>query len=181
MTGNSRKLEGILPEPHESVESFIARGQAVPAENVLEYRPQEGDSLGEYLMRLRLYAGWSADEVATHLKNLPENVALTAVHVARLESGDLDLVTKQRLQVLATLYGVPQDWILQTASYPVDPEVTVLPATDNLYASVTMRSAQMDALDPETRDALNQIFNEIISAVQGVQQDQSSAPVSAQE
>ncbi len=181
MSGKPRKPEGLLPQPNESVESFVERGQAIVAENVFEFRPQEGDSIGEYLLRLRLNSGWSAEDVATRLKNFPDSVVLTPAELARLESGDLDLVNKQRLKVLATLYGVPQDWVLQTASYPVDAEVATLPATDNLFATMTMRSAQLDSLDPETRQALNQIFNEIISAVQGAQQDQPSEPSSAQE
>lgn len=181
MPEKSRKLEGLLPKPNESVESFIERGQALPAENVLGFRPQEGDSLGEYLLRLRVNSGWSPEDVEMRLKGFPENVVVTAAELARLESGDLDLVNKQRLQVLAVMYGVPPNWVLQTASYPVNAEVAALPAADNVYATLTMRSAQMDSLDPDTRQVLDQIFSEIISAMQGAQQDQPSDPSSKQE
>lgn len=181
MAHQSRNLKGLLPEPNEPVESFIERGHAVEAEGVLGFRPQEGDSLGEYLLRLRVNAGLSPENVETHLKDFPENGTVAASELARLESGDVDLVTEKRLRVLATLYGVPQDWVLQIAQYPVDAQVTVLPATDNAYATLTMRSAQMDALDTETRQALDKIFSEIVSAVRGAQQEHPSEPSSTEE
>lgn len=181
MSQQSRKLEGLLPEPNESVESFTERGRAVPAENVLGFRPQEGDTLGEYLLRLRVAAGWSPENVETYLNGLPENVRLTRADLAKLESGYLELVTEQRLRILATLYGVPQDWVLQTAQYHVDAEVALLPATNNAFAAITMRSLRMDSLDAETRQALDQIFSEIVSAVQSAEQDIPSNPSSDQE
>lgn len=181
MSQQSRKLEGLLPEPNESVESFIERGRVVPAENVLGFRPQEGDSLGEYLLRLRVAAGRSPEDVETHLSGFPKNASLTRADLAKLESGYLELVTEQRLRLLATLYGVPQDWVLQTAQYPVDAEVASLPATDNAFSTMTMRSLQVDSLDTETRQALDQILSEIVSAVQSAQQEQPSSPSSTQE
>lgn len=181
MTRQSHKLEGLLPEPNESVESFIERGRAVSAEKVLGFRPQEGDSLSEYLLRLRVAAGWFPEDVEMHLRGLPESATLTRADLAKLENGYLDLVTEQRLRVLATLYGVPQDWVLQTAQYHVDSEVAPLPATDNAFATMTMRSLRMDSLDTETRQMLEQIFSEIVSAVQSAQRDEPPDSSSAKE
>lgn len=181
MAHQSRNLKGLVPEPNEPVESFIKRGQTVAAETVLEFRPQEGDSLGEYLLRLRVNAGLLPEDVETRSKGFPENVALNRADVAKLESGDLDLVTEKRLRTLATLYGVPQDWVLQIAQYPVHAQFTALPAMDNAYATLTMRSAEMNTLDAETRQTLDKIFDEIVSALQGARHEQPSGPSPSEE
>lgn len=168
MTRKDHVLEGLIPQSNEALESFIERGHTLSAEQVLEFRPQEGDSLGEYLMRLRVAAGWSPEDVETLLRNL--NVNLTRVDIVKLENGYLDLVTEQRLRVLAALYGVPQDWVLQTAQYRVDAEVAVLPATDNLYATLAMRSTRKQPLNAEARQMLDHMFSEIVAALESVPQ-----------
>lgn len=166
MIRQTRKLEGLIPEPNESPEAYIARGQAFEGKDLLDFRPQEGDSLGEYLLRLRLANRLSPEDVETHLKEFPHNVGLNRSELAKLESGYLGLVNEQRLRVLATLFGVPHEWLLQTAQYRVDAEITPLPATDNAFAMMTMRSVRVDALDAEERQTLEQILGDIVSAIQ---------------
>lgn len=161
------KPQTIRPESGESVEDFFARGRMLDAESLLDFRPQEGDSLGEYLLRLRTVSGINPETLEELLSGFPSNVALTRVELARLESGDPGLVNEQRLRVLATLYGIPQDWVLQVAQYHVEQDTDALPATDNAYAMMTARALQMNALDPEARQTLEKIFNEIVSAVEG--------------
>lgn len=161
------RLEILRPESGESVEGYLARGRVLDAEGKLEFRPQEGDSLGEYLLRLRAASGATPETVEENLGSFPADVALTRAELARLESGYLDLVNEQRLRVLATLYGIPQEWVLQVAQYHVEHYTTSLPATDNAFALMTARALQMDALDPEARQTLEKIFSEIVSAVQG--------------
>lgn len=161
------KLQLNRPEFGETLESFLARGLGLDAEGLFDFRPQEGDSLGEYLLRLRTLTGATPEVVEESLAASPSNVALTRAELARLESGDLELVNEQRLRVLATLYGIPQDWVLQVAQYHVEQYTDVLPATDNAYGLMTARALQMNALDPEARQTLEKIFGEIVSAVQG--------------
>lgn len=162
----SGKLEGLIPQPGESPESFIARGLKVQGEGRLDFRPQEGDSLSEYLLRLRVANGLTPEEVEKRLSAFPENLSLQRGDLAQLESGYLGLVNEQRLRILASLYGVPQEWLLQTAQYRVETEIAPMPPTDNAFATMTMRSLGMDTLDDEARQTLEQIFNEIASAVQ---------------
>lgn len=166
MNRQTGKLEGLRPEPDESPESFIARGQKLRDESQLAFRPQDGDSLSEYLLRLRVANGLTPEEVEDRLKGFPENLSLHRGELAKLESGYLGLVNEQRLRILATVYGVPQEWLLQTAQYHVETEIAQLPATDNAFATMTMRSLRMDTLDEEARQTLEQIFSEIVSAVQ---------------
>lgn len=180
MTRKDHTLEGLTPQPNESLESFIERGKTISAEKVLAFRPQEGDSLGEYLMRLRVAAGWSPEDVETLLRDLQVN--LTRVDIVKLENGYLDLVTEQRLRALAALYGVPQDWVLQTAQYRVADEVAVLPATDNLYATLAMRSTRKQPLNAEARQMLDDMFGEIVAALESVPQtDEPSDPSPTEE
>lgn len=161
------KLQVTPPESGESVDAYLARGQVLDAEGPLEYRPQEGDSLGEYLVRLRTASGVTPESVEEYLGGFPPDVTFTRAELARLESGSLDLVNEQRLRVLATLYGVPQEWVLQVAQYHVEHYTSSLPPTDNAFALVTARALHMDALDIEARQTLEKIFSEIVSAVQG--------------
>ena len=161
------RLEVVRPEPGELVDAFIARGQVLDAQGALEFRPQEGDSLGEYLLRLRIANGVTPETVEESLGGFPPNIGLKRAELARLESGDLELINEQRLRVLATLYGIPQDWVLQVAQYHVEHYTSSLPATDNAFATMTARSLQMDALDPEAQQTLQKIFSEIVTAVQG--------------
>jgi transcriptional regulator with XRE-family HTH domain len=155
------------PELGESLDSYLARGRTLDAESLLDFRPQEGDSLGEYLLRLRTASGITPEALEEMLGGFSSNVALTRAELARLESGELELVNEQRLRALATLYGIPQDWALQVAQYQVEQYTTALPATDNAYAMMTARALQMNALDPEARQTLEKIFSEIVAAVEG--------------
>lgn len=161
------KLQVLRPQSGESVDAYLARGRVLDVDWALEFRPQEGDSLGEYLVRLRTAGGVTPESVQEYLAGFPANVALTRAELARLESGSLDLVNEQRLRVLATLYGVPQEWVLQVAQYHVEHYTASLPATDNAFALMTARALHMDALDPEARQTLEKIFAEIVSAAQG--------------
>ena len=160
------KLEINRPILGESVDEYLARGIVQDAESKSEFRPQEGDSLGEYLVRLRMSSGATPEAVEDYLGGFPATVALTRADLAQLESGSLDFVNEQRLRILATLYGVPQDWVLQVAQYHVEHYTSPLPASDNAYGLMTARALRMDALDPEARQTLEKIFSEIVDAVQ---------------
>lgn len=166
-----RKLEGLRPEAGESLEAFVARGAARDAHAPLDFRPQEGDSLGEYLLRLRILNALTPPDVETLIRRFPADVALTAAELARLESGDVELVTKRRLQVLATLYGVPASWVLQVAEYQVEHYTPPLPATDNMFAHLNARALSAQPLSPEAQRTLQAILDDITAAVQSVSSD----------
>lgn len=161
-----KKLETLLPKPGESVDAYIARGEIREPDFPLEFRPQEGDSLGEYLVRLRAANGLSPERVEELLGNFPSDAAVTRAELARLESSSFEFVNEQRLRVLASLYRVPQIWVLQVAQYHVERYTSPLPPTDNTFAMLTARALHMNAVDPEAQQTLQEIFNEIIAAVQ---------------
>lgn len=161
-----KKLEMLRPTPEESVEAYIARGNTRNLEHAAEFAPQEGDSLGEYLLRLRLANDLSPEVIAEYLGSFPSDTAITRSELAQLESGYTELVNEKRLRALATLYGVPQEWVLQVAQYHVERYTPPIPATDNSFAMLTARAIQFNSLDPEARQTLQEIFNEIIGAVQ---------------
>ncbi len=166
-----KNLESLLPTQAESVEAFIARGAILEQDKVMEFRPQEGDSLGEYLLRLRVANALTPERVEELLSVFPSNAAVTRAELARMESGSLENVNEQRLRVLASLYRVPQNWVLQVAQYHVERYTSPLPPTDNTFAMLTARALQMDAVDPEAQRTLQEIFNEIIAAVQDAGSD----------
>lgn len=160
------KLQGFVPAVGESVEDYIARGKMLDAQALLEFRPQEGDSLGEYLLRLRVANDLTPEQVESYLNRFPENAALTRAELARLESGALEIVNELRLQILATLYGIPQSWVLQVAQYHVERYTPPLPATDNTFAVLNTRALHVNSHDPTAQQTLKDIFDEIIAAVQ---------------
>lgn len=161
------RLQGVHPESGESLDAYLARGAMPDAGQLLEFRPEEGYPFGEYLLRLRTSSDLTPEAVEEALGGFPAKVALTRAELARLESGDLEVVNAQRLRVLATLYGVPQDWVLQVAQYHLEQCISPLPPTDNAFALLTVRALHMEELDPEARQTLEKIFSEIVAAIQG--------------
>lgn len=160
------RLRILRPTPGESVDAYIARGGILDSNEPIEFRPQDGDSLGEYLLRLRVANAMTPETVEEYLGGFPSDIALTRAELAQFESGYVELVNEKRLRVLATLYGVPQDWVLQVAQYHVERYTSPLPATDNTFALLTARALPLDSLDPEARQTLQEIFNELIAAAQ---------------
>lgn len=171
MSNQTSKLSGLRPEPSESLDVYLARGQKINDQDRLDFRPQEGDSVGEYLLRLRTANELTPDEVERLLGVFPRNVNVTSAELDRLENSDPEVINEKRLRLLATLYGVPQNWVLQVANYPVASPTPLLPATDNLFATMTMRSLPPEALDSEAQEMLKKIFDEIVAAVQQPRSD----------
>ncbi len=161
-----KKLETLRPTIGESVDAYIARGMSRELEHAVEYCPQEGDSLGEYLLRLRLANSLTPEAIEEYLGGFPHDAAITRSELAQLESGYPEFVNEKRLRTLATLYGVSQEWVLQVAEYHVERYTPPIPATDNSFAMLTTRAVPLNSLDPEARQTLQEIFNEIIGAVQ---------------
>ncbi len=161
-----KKLEMLRPTIGESVDAYIARGNSRELEYVVEFTPQEGDSLGEYLLRLRLANSLTPQSVQEFLVGFPNDAAVTRSELAQLESGYPEFVNEKRLRILATLYGVPQEWVLQVAQYHVERYTPPIPATDNSFAMLNTRAVPLNSLDPEARQTLQEIFNEIIGAMQ---------------
>lgn len=160
------KLEMLRPTAGESVDAYIARGSTRDLEPAVEFCPQEGDSLGEYLLRLRLANDLSPESVEENLASFPNEAAVTRSELAQLESGYPEFVNEIRLRTLASLYGVPHEWVLQVAQYHVEHYTPPIPATDNSFALLSTRAIQFNSLDPGARQTLQEIFNEIIGAVQ---------------
>lgn len=166
------KLQGLVPDAGESVDAFIARGKMFDTNQAFDFRPQEGDSLGEYLLRLRVANDLTPEQIEEYLASFStNNSTLTRAELARVESGALELVNERRLRILATLYGVPQNWVLQVAQYHVEHYTPPMPATDNTFALLNTRALHWDSLDPAAQQTLQEIFNEIIAAAQDPSSD----------
>ncbi len=80
---------------------------------------KKGD-LGERLRSLRKARGWTQEELAAAS-------GLTRSHISRLEGGDIQLPSRDRLLRLATALGTTPDDLLAAAGYRVEERGEGLP------------------------------------------------------
>lgn len=163
-------LKGLRPQPGETVEAFIQRGVAVSAPDRSAFSPRAGDTFGEYLIRLRHANRLELDEVEIVLGAFPPESRVNCSELLSLEGGNAELGTELRLRVLATLYGIPQEWLLQAhqsfyknSSYPGEETQRAY-----LFSPMTHRSAVMDALDEDARRLLEVTFRNLVVAAHSI-------------
>jgi transcriptional regulator with XRE-family HTH domain len=74
----------------------------------------KNNALGERLRALRQARGWTQAD-------LGEASGLTRSHISRLEAGDIQLPSRERLHRLATALGTTADDLLTAAGYRSEP------------------------------------------------------------
>ena len=122
----------------------------------------KNSALGERLRALRQIRGWTQSD-------LGEASGLTRSHISRLEAGDIQLPSRERLHRLATALGTTADDLLTAAGYRSDdqdatdlPELGVYlrlkyavddPRTVAAVAAIVERMREFDQPRPSTPPA----------------------------
>lgn len=85
-----------------------------------ELRPYPQETLGDYVRRLRLMQGLSLPDVARAMTNLPPSQRISHPYLSQIEHGQVHQPSRDRLSSLASVFGIPPEWLYEKAGLPTD-------------------------------------------------------------
>lgn len=85
-----------------------------------DLRPRPEEKLGGYIRRVRLMRGLSLPDVARALADRPSSQRLSHPYLSQIETGQVYQPSRDRLQSLAGVLGVPPEWLYEKADLPVE-------------------------------------------------------------
>lgn len=84
-----------------------------------ELRPHADETLGAYLRRVRMMRGLNLPDVARALAGLPPSQRISHPYLSQIELGQVFQPARDRLQSLASVLGIPPEWLYEKAGLPL--------------------------------------------------------------
>lgn len=129
----------------------MARGKIKPPETqpgLDELRPIPNEKLGPYVRRVRLLRGLNLPDVARALASKPPSQRVSHPYLSQIELGQVAQPARDRLQSLASVLGIPPEWLYELAGLPIEgrPDQSVI-ERNPMADRIALRAAELDASD----------------------------------
>jgi transcriptional regulator with XRE-family HTH domain len=124
-----------------------------------EWKPRGDEALGAYIRRIRLMRGLNLPDVARATATLPPTHRVSHPYLSQIELGQVFHPSRERLQSIANVLGIPEAWLLEKAGLSSgDAEQSTQVARSPLVDQIAMRAAQLQPADQK-------LFLQMIEAI----------------
>lgn len=112
-----------------------------------ELRPRPEEKLGTYIRRVRLMRGLSLPDVARALADRPASQRLSHPYLSQIETGQVHQPSRDRLLSLATVLGIPAEWLYEKADLPLQTGVRESTNHGGIADYIATRATELEPQD----------------------------------
>lgn len=112
-----------------------------------ELRPHPEEKLGAYIRRVRLMRGLSLPDVARALGDRPSSQRLSHPYLSQIETGQVHQPSRDRLESLASVLGIPSEWLYEKADLPLQTGVRPATSRGGIADYIATRATELEPQD----------------------------------